>query len=332
MADFAAAMGALCAAWQQMRGTDWTATLSYYLAEPKMILPALRTVDLFVLLVAAMVLFAAYAFIGSNLTGDTSYVDRQWSFVPMVYCWICAWHSNWSTRSVVIAVLVSVWGLRLSYNFWRKGGYSGEEDYRWAVLRQHPVLGNRFVWFLFNLLFVSVYQHVLLLAFTLPAYYASVMSQQAPFGNWLDILVASLFLFFVLLETIADQQQWTFQTEKHRRLRLAKMYRSESAKLLKGDYKRGFCTRGLFSWSRHPNFFAEQAVWASFYLFTPAASAGHVLLHWTIAGCVALVLLFQGSTQFTEQISCSKYPAYCDYQRSTSRLLPLPGSCKLKDE
>lgn len=47
-------------------------------------------------------------------------------------------------------------------------------------------------------------------------------------------------------------------------------------------------------------------------------------LNGTIAGAVGLTILFIGSTIFTESISASKYPAYRDYQRSTSMLVPLP--------
>jgi protein-S-isoprenylcysteine O-methyltransferase Ste14 len=41
-------------------------------------------------------------------------------------------------------------------------------------------------------------------------------------------------------------------------------------------------------------------------------------------GAALLSLLFQGSTRFTEELTLAKYPAYADYQRTTSRLLPWP--------
>jgi len=47
-------------------------------------------------------------------------------------------------------------------------------------------------------------------------------------------------------------------------------------------------------------------------------------LNWTILGAALLTLLFIGSTIFTESITASKYPAYADYQRRTSMLVPLP--------
>jgi steroid 5-alpha reductase family enzyme len=45
-------------------------------------------------------------------------------------------------------------------------------------------------------------------------------------------------------------------------------------------------------------------------------------VHWSGLGAFVLTALFQGSTTMTENISKSKYPAYVEYQRRTSRLLP----------
>ncbi len=87
---------------------------------------------------------------------------------------------------------------------------------------------------------------------------------------------------------------------------------------------------GLFRYSRHPNFFFEQAQWWVLYAIgaTAAVAAGAGVwggaLNLTIAGPVLLTILFLGSTVFTESISAQKYPDYAKYQRSTSMLVPWP--------
>lgn len=97
-----------------------------------------------------------------------------------------------------------------------------------------------------------------------------------------------------------------------------------SGKPLTGDCKLGFLTHGLFRFSRHPNFFCEQSVWCSFYLFGVAASGDW--FNYTGIGAVLLIILFQSSTGLTEDLSIRKYPKYREYQRTTSRLAPwLPG-------
>ena len=71
-------------------------------------------------------------------------------------------------------------------------------------------------------------------------------------------------LTFILIETVADQQQYDFQTEKYRRLR--------AGEPLTGDYALGFCARGRWARVRHPNYAAEQAGWLS---FLPLQRGGH---------------------------------------------------------
>jgi steroid 5-alpha reductase family enzyme len=90
---------------------------------------------LLVLAVAGIV--AAGCWILSLITHDTSQVDRMWSIAPPLYLWIFAGGAGFGDARVnLMAVLATVWGARLTFNFARKGGYSGVEDYRWAVLRK----------------------------------------------------------------------------------------------------------------------------------------------------------------------------------------------------
>lgn len=91
---------------------------------------------------------AAACFLISQLSGNFSQVDKIWSIIPIVYAWVIAMDSEMNARIVIAAVLVTLWGLRLTYNFSRRGAYSwkfwtGEEDYRWAVLREKPELKGK---------------------------------------------------------------------------------------------------------------------------------------------------------------------------------------------
>jgi steroid 5-alpha reductase family enzyme len=94
------------------------------------------------------------------------------------------------------------------------------------------------------------------------------------------------------------------------------------------DLDRGFVVTGLWSWSRHPNFFAEQAIWVVVYQWGCWTSG--VLYNWTLIGAMAYLLLFQQSTDLTEKITAAKYPDYKEYQRRVGRFVPrlmtgLPG-------
>jgi len=247
----------------------------------------------------------AFAWLASLASGDTSWVDRSWSIVPVIYVWVFAGSAHLTNaRLDTMAVLVTIWGARLTYNFARKGGYRGVEDYRWAVVRARMSPGQ---FQLFNLCFIVLYQNAILVLIALPAYCAYVDRARTQFGA-LDVVLTVLFLASTLGETIADEQQWTFQKDK-------------AARLASGETpSERFATTGLFRYSRHPNYFFEVVQWWLLFLF--GAVAAHSLWQWTAAGAVLLTLLFVGSTSFTERITLSKYPEYANYQRSTSAVVP----------
>ena len=241
----------------------------------------------------------------SLITKEYSWVDRLWSITPPLFAIHFAGHAGFSdTRLNLMAALTVLWGVRLTYNFARKGGYErGGEDYRWEEVQQK--IGP--IWFqVLNATFLAPFQNFLLLLIVAPSY-AAYRLVGTPL-NALDYPSATAFVVFLIGETVADEQQWRFQTAKH-----AALARGETPEA-------GFVTTGLFRYSRHPNFFCEQAIWWTYYVFSIAAGAG--VPNWTATGVILLTLLFQGSTGLTEKLSARKYPAYVDYQRTTSRLMP----------
>lgn len=255
--------------------------------------------------------FALTAFIFGLVSSDYSWVDRLWSTLPVAFVWFYAWRGSFSLPLVLAALVLSLWGARLTFNFARKGGYSGIEDYRWPILNNK--INNPFLWQLFNLGFICLYQTGLFILFTSPMYLMLSFSAEtvSPF------FIAFLFLILlaVLFESIADQQQWNFYRARER-FRAGKPVQEQ----YRIDTERGFRSSGLFAYSRHPNYFGELLVW--WFLYLAAASLGGVWLNWTSSGPVLLTLLFAGSTIFTETITASKYPAYREYQKRVSAIIP----------
>lgn len=105
---------------------------------------------------------AVTVFLVSFATANYSQVDKLWSIMPVIYVWVAAIEGGLSSRQILMASVITFWGIRLTYNFARKGGYSwrfwqGEEDYRWAELRKNPYMANPILWFIFNLTFISFY-------------------------------------------------------------------------------------------------------------------------------------------------------------------------------
>ena len=245
-----------------------------------------------------------FTWVASLLTGDHSWVDRIWSIVPIVYVavfWAASGFSD--ARLTIMTVLVALWGARLTFNFARKGGYSGVEDYRWPILRARMSAAQFQV---FNLLFIVIFQNALLLLIALPALVA-YENQATPIGARVLGLAARF------LAQLNGQQD----ADPHK----TSLHQGKKAAVAAGNAPdERFVTTGLWRYSRHPNFFFEQAQW--WVLYAMGATALGAALHWTLVGPVLLTALFLGSTRFTEEITLSKYPGYAEYQRRTSMLIP----------
>ncbi len=256
---------------------------------------------------------ALLCFVVSTLSKNYSQVDKLWSILPIIYVWIACVDADYEPRILLMAILVTIWGLRLSYNFARRGGYQwrfweGDEDYRWAILLAKPEFQPHWKWVIFNFFFICFYQLGLILLFTLPI--VKCMDGR-PLGIW-DYVLAGTFVIAVIIEALADQQQWDYQNKKYKALK--------GEIEMTDDYKKGFLDKGLWGIVRHPNYAAEQLVWILFYLYTVSATG--IWINWAITGSLLLIILFKGSSDFSEEISAGKYPEYNEYKKRVGRFIP----------
>ena len=264
---------------------------------------------------------ALYCFVVGELSRNNSQMDKLWSVLPIAYVWIVTVLGGFRWRLIIIAAIVTLWGVRLTYNFAKKGAYSikfwsGEEDYRWVYLRSQKPFTNKIVWGIFDLGFISIWQNIVVLGITLPA--VAIMSSDAPL-NALDIIAGVLMFGALIYEIIADRQQNDFQVKKYE-------YLNKGMKLeeLPEPYSRGFNVTGLWSRSRHPNYIGEQLIWVGLYLFAISGGVAHFgVFNWTIAGVMLLILIFVGSSRMAEGISVQKYKEYPEYQKQVFKYLPI---------
>ena len=255
--------------------------------------------------------FAVCSFVFGVFTGDYSWVDRLWSTLPVAFVWFYVWRGGFSPALCVSAAITTIWGARLTFNFARKGGYSGVEDYRWNILKKR--IANPFLWQMFNLLFISFFQIGLFVLFTYPVYSMTLFApEKIPALFWPFTVLA---LAFICVETTADQQQWKFHAAK-KAAAAGKTYPEKYT----GDVKQGFLSGGLFAFSRHPNYFGELGTWWSVWLMALSLCGG--IARTGCFGPLALTALFIGSTIFTESLTAPKYPDYKNYQSRVSPIIP----------
>ncbi|KAH9943722.1 DUF1295-domain-containing protein [Amylocystis lapponica] len=290
----------------------------------------------------------------SVVTGNVSQVDRVWTALPTIYTayyallplWPCvsplplwpytpeAVHpgatESYSPRALLMLSLVSVWTCRLSYNTWRRGLFNlqvQDEDYRWAILRKnlHPWLFQ-----VLNFVFIATMQNGILFLLGIPTQIAA-FQQPATLGTS-DYVLGVLALVALAVEFVADNQQYSFQTYKRSGVLETNEWPGARIQWTPRDAKRGFVTRGLWAWSRHPNFLCEQSFWILITLFPllapespdlPALSLDSITPLWPLSPALVLCWLFFSSTIFTESISLSKYPeGYARYQQRVSMFVP----------
>lgn len=316
----------------------------------------------------------------SLITANVSQVDRLWTFLPTIYTayyallpllpheplfFLCpyapkALHAtmtnDFSPRALMMFGVVFIWMCRLSYNTYRRGLFRlGDEDYRWAVLRAN-VPGWLFQ--VINLTFIAAIQNILLLLLGLPTRIAATQPHTPLAPS--DIALGALALVVLAFEFTSDNQQWAFHAYKHAYLAKEagksnvqpydKNQQWPGARLnfVPEDAKRGFITRGLWAYSRHPNFFCEQSFWwiitlipllspspphlvytASFpdlsgLLQNPAEIIPLLAPLKDAVPALALSALFFSSTLFTESISYGKYPReYGAYQKRVGMFSPV---------
>lgn len=290
-------------------------------------------------------------YILSLLTGNASQVDRVWTFLPTIYTAYFAllplWPSHavmplwpytpetvhpavattYSPRALLMFGLVFLWMCRLSYNTWRRGLFNlHDEDYRWQIVRSKI---PKWLFQVFNLTFIAIIQNIILFLLGVPTHVAAF--QQPSELSTSDYILGTLGLVDLALEFVADNQQYSFQTYKHSGVHEQNEWPGARIKWTQRDAQRGFITRGLWAWSRHPNFLCEQTFWAIITLFPLLAPESPKLAFpltsitelWPLAPSLVLCILFYSSTRFTESISLSKYPkAYSAYQARVAMFVP----------
>ncbi|KAI6091866.1 DUF1295-domain-containing protein [Hypoxylon rubiginosum] len=266
-------------------------------------------------------IFLGFIFlVASEINRNYSQVDRLWSLLPTIYnAHFAAWsHLNdLPSQRLDLVLLWSVaWSARLTFNYWRKGGYEiGSEDYRWEIIRAKvpPAL-----FFIFNVTFISFIQSILLFLLAAPTYIILLSSNFERDVTAADICFTVVQLSLISSEWFSDQQQWDYQNAKREYQKTAKVPRG--CGFTQAELDRGFITSGLWAYCRHPNFAAEQTIW--FVLYQWGCYASKTLYNWAFLGPVFLIMIFQGSTWLTELISAGKYPEYKFYQKQVGAHVP----------
>jgi steroid 5-alpha reductase family enzyme len=154
--------------------------------------------------------FGVVVLVVSEANRNYSQVDRLWPILPATYTLhFNVWarqHGIPTAKLDLVLLCTAVWATRLTFNYWRRGGYQiGAEDYRWEIVKAK--IGGVAMFFL-NITFISFVQSVLLFLMASPGYIQLLTSRVEPELKITDVIFASIILTLVLIEFTADEQQW----------------------------------------------------------------------------------------------------------------------------
>jgi steroid 5-alpha reductase family enzyme len=196
-------------------------------------------------------------------------------------------------RALLLLVLVAAWALRLAVHLAVRN-WNAPEDRRYQAIRarNQPNFERKSLYLVFGLQG--------LLAWIVSAPLAAASFAQAPLGP-LDWLGLALVAFGTVFEAVADAQLTRFRREP-----------VSAGKVL---------DRGLWRFSRHPNYFGECCVWWGVYLVALGAGGG-----WTVFSplLMTLLLLRVSGVALLEKDIGERRPAYREYIARTSAFVPLP--------
>jgi steroid 5-alpha reductase family enzyme len=252
-------------------------------------MPELR---LWFLGLAATAVPAFLGWLASLPLRDVSIVDRLWSLLFVGAALVYAEFGDYGApRVLLVGVPLSLWAVRLALHITVRNWGEGE-DRRYRQIRRNnaPGFAIKSLYLVFGL------QAALAWIISLPL--LGAMAGQAPPG-WRELPGLALWTAGFLIETVADQQLTRFRADAANR--------------------GAVMDRGLWRYSRHPNYFGECCLWWGFYLLALAAGAW-----WTIFAPVLMtvLLLRVSGVSLLERDIGERRPAYRHYVERTNAFVP----------
>ncbi len=246
---------------------------------------------------AAAVAATALAFwLASLRLRDASIADVAWGLLFVIVAWVGFAVGEGGFAMLLAALLTTAWGLRLAFHIGRRNRRHGEDRRYGAMRARRP---DRFwIWSLFG---VFLLQGLIALFVSLPL--QSLAASAGAIGP-LVLAGAALMLVGLGFEAVGDAQLSAFKQDP--------------------DSRGQVMDRGLWRYTRHPNYFGDAVVWWGLWLLAVGGGAGW----WTAIGpaLMTYLLLRVSGVAMLESDIAGRRPGYADYVRRTSAFVPRPPS------
>ena len=227
---------------------------------------------------------------------NASIVDIVWGLGFVVVAWVvrAAVHGD-NARQWLLTVMVSVWGLRLSGYLFKRNHGNGE-DFRYRAMRKR--YGDRFP--LVSLVTVFGLQGVLMWIVSLPVQLGQ--ADRTPHVGAIAFVGIAVWCVGIFFEAVGDAQLARFKADP------------ANAGIV--------MDRGLWRYTRHPNYFGDACVWWGIAIVAAETGSGAIGL---VGAVVMNVLLLKVSgVPMLERSLTKRRAGYAEYVRRTSGFIPRP--------
>ena len=243
---------------------------------------------------AAAAAVMAFTALISRRVGKVAVVDVAWGLAFVAIAWASLVVGSMSARSWLLTALTTIWGGRLAWHIARRSRGHGE-DPRYEKLMADVPPAKRFTWALRR---VFGLQGVLAWFIGLPLMVAATTDRPLRFVALAGVLV---WLVGFTVEAVGDAQLARFKADPAN--------------------KGHVMDRGLWAWTRHPNYFGDATMWWGLWLVAAEAWPGILTVLSPLA--MTLLIYFVSGVKLLEK-SMSQRPGYRDYISRTSAFVPLP--------
>lgn len=247
----------------------------------------------------ALALIMTGAWTVQQRTANAGYIDAVWTFglglVGAISALVPVSAGTPSARQWLIAAIVLAWSLRLGVHILKRSAARGDDPRYAALIKQWGARARPEMWLLLQK------QALVSVPLALSIFVAA--HNPAALFRAQDVLALLILVAAIAGEAIADRQLRAFVAAG----------------------KGGVCDRGLWGWSRHPNYFFEWLFWLAFPLLAIGFSYPLGLLAIAAPLCMYWLLVYVSGIPPLEEHMVAKHgEAYCAYQARTSAFFPLP--------
>ena len=251
--------------------------------------------DLVLATLISNVVMTVIVFIGSLITKNSSLYDPYWSVIPIVIIleWIFIYDSLNNINVIFLLIAVLVWGVRLTYNWWKNWRGFSEQDWRYTHLQERAPK----IYLLTNFFGIHLIPTLVVYAQLVNAH--GIIKSGSETTSLLFFLGFALSILAPVIQFISDKQMYEFRINN------------------KG--RKSCIDEGLWKYSRHPNYLGELVFWVGIYLmYLPFAGT----LNINIVYPILMIALFLFISIPMMEDKLKDRPGYEEYKNQVSMLIP----------